>query len=749
MLEGGTARAILMAAAVLIGFSTPPHLIENTLSNCFLASGTVLKNELQNELQSLGGSDFTLSLEWALFNPRQGLCLKEIDVLQTAGENLVSNDSSPLNDEDSHVHANTSLDFKHFNSFLLSSTLDTDYSITQAFDYTTIVYEVGLELETVSLVSESEFDGTASYLRLHHYRSTLSYGDLLNSYWNEWTYHMGPNLGLTCVTVMYGCVLCTALYHLWARTTTSKALALKFQSLYGVNLNSESQLSILTLERDTLLTKLLETTTHADSLQDLLNSLSKELHDITKHNAHLKLELAKKNDDLKHIKLMKSMSYKRSKMSEDKFKLERAQWKKTKESLVSEYEKLVEKYIADKEAEMTNVKRELEGSKRQETDTKNLVMLAEEHMERKRKEWLNIEKQMMANRTILIEDRNYIEAELLNTKKALERSELLEFEAQTKLILDEESLEQERNEWLNIEKQMMANRTILIEDRNYIEAELLNTKKALERSELLEFEAQTKLILDEESLEQERKEWLNIEKQMMANRTILIEDRNYIEAELLNTKKALERSEVLEFEAQTKLILDEESLEQERSDWKETKEALLNKNTELADKYTALETELLDTKKALERSEIHKFEGQQKLVLAEEHMNRESEAMKELLTLECTKFEKKNSAQKTELQSIKKQLEKNKCLEIELQAKLRSTEEALKRKERSLQALKRVEATEEKQLKLAREEIALLKRRRSAVPHSPRSAHKVASGRVDAVDSGISSEPDLSSHGAL
>ncbi len=36
MLEGGTARAILMAAAVLIGFSTPPHLIENTLSNCFL-----------------------------------------------------------------------------------------------------------------------------------------------------------------------------------------------------------------------------------------------------------------------------------------------------------------------------------------------------------------------------------------------------------------------------------------------------------------------------------------------------------------------------------------------------------------------------------------------------------------------------------------------------------------------------------------------------------------------------------------
>ena len=384
---------------------------------------------------------------------------------------------------------------------------------------------------------------------------------------------------------------------------------------------------------------------------------------------------------------MKSMSYKRSKMSEDKFKLERAQWKKTKESLVSEYEKLVEKYIADKEAEMTNVKRELEGSKRQETDTKNLVMLAEEHMERKRKEWLNIEKQMMANRTILIEDRNYIEAELLNTKKALERSELLEFEAQTKLILDEESLEQERNEWLNIEKQMMANRTILIEDRNYIEAELLNTKKALERSELLEFEAQTKLILDEESLEQERKEWLNIEKQMMANRTILIEDRNYIEAELLNTKKALERSEVLEFEAQTKLILDEESLEQERSDWKETKEALLNKNTELADKYTALETELLHTKKALERSEIHKFEGQQKLVLAEEHMNRESEAMKELLTLECTKFEKKNSAQKTELQSIKKQLEKNKCLEIELQAKLRSTEEALKRKERSLQAL--------------------------------------------------------------
>ncbi|XP_064406451.1 myosin-10-like [Halichondria panicea] len=630
MLEGGTARAILMAAAVLIGFSTPPHLIENTLSNCFLGSGTVLKNELQNELQSLGGSDFTLSLEWALFNPRQGLCLKEIDVLQTAGENLVSNDSSPLSDEDSHVHANTSLDFKHFNSFLLSSTLDTDYSKTQAFDYTTIVYEVGLELETVSLVMESEFDGPASDLRLHHYRSTLSYGDLLNSYWNEWTYHMGPNLGLTCMTVMYGCVLCTALYHLWARTTTSKALALKFQSLYGINLNSESQLSILTLERDTLLTKLLEATTHADSLQDLLNPLSKELHDITKHNAHLKLELAEKNDDLKHIKLMKSMSYKRSKMSEDKFKLERAQWTKTKESLVSEYEKLVDKYIADKEAEMTNVKRELDDSKRQETDTKNLVMLAEEHMERKRKEWLNIEKQMMANRTILIEDRNYIEAELLNTKKALERSELLEFEAQTKLILDEESLEQER------------------------------------------------------------------------------------------------------------------------SDWKETKEALLNKNTELADKYTALETELLDTKKALERSEIHKFEGQQKLVLAEEHMNRESEAMKELLTLECTKFEKKNSAQKTELQSVKKQLEKNKCLEIELQAKLRSTEEALKRKERSLQALKRVEATEEKQLKLAREEIALLKRRRSAVPpRSPRSAHKVASGRVDAVDSGISSEPDLSSHGAL
>ena len=116
-------------------------------------------------------------------------------VLQTAGENLVSNDSSPLSDENSHVDANTSLDFKHFNSFLLSSTLDIDYSKTQAFDYTTIVYEVGLELETVSLISESEFDKTefdrtASDLRLHHYRSTLFYGDLLNSYWNEWTYHM-------------------------------------------------------------------------------------------------------------------------------------------------------------------------------------------------------------------------------------------------------------------------------------------------------------------------------------------------------------------------------------------------------------------------------------------------------------------------------------------------------------------------------------------------------------------------------
>ena len=120
-------------------------------------------------------------------------------VLQTAGENLVSNDSSPLSDEDSHVHANTSLDFKHFNSFLLSSTLDTDYSKTQAFDYTTIVYKVDLELEleTVSLVSESEFDGTASYLRLHHYRSTLSYGDLLNSYWNEWTYHMVSQRAIT------------------------------------------------------------------------------------------------------------------------------------------------------------------------------------------------------------------------------------------------------------------------------------------------------------------------------------------------------------------------------------------------------------------------------------------------------------------------------------------------------------------------------------------------------------------------
>ena len=67
-------------------------------------------------------------------------------------------------------------------------------------------------------------------------------------------------------------------------------LHLSFLYLFiGVNLNSESQLSILTLERDTLLTKLLETTTHADSLQDLLNSLSKELHDITKHNAHLKV----------------------------------------------------------------------------------------------------------------------------------------------------------------------------------------------------------------------------------------------------------------------------------------------------------------------------------------------------------------------------------------------------------------------------------------------------------------------------
>ena len=119
--------------------------------------------------------------------------------MQTAEENLVSNDSSPLSDEDSHVHANTSLDFKHFNSFPLPSTLDTDYSKTQAFGYTIIVYEVDLklELETVSLVSESEYDGTASDLRSHHYRSTLSYGDLLNSYWNEWTYHMVSQRAIT------------------------------------------------------------------------------------------------------------------------------------------------------------------------------------------------------------------------------------------------------------------------------------------------------------------------------------------------------------------------------------------------------------------------------------------------------------------------------------------------------------------------------------------------------------------------
>ena len=72
--------------------------------------------------------------------------------------------------------------------------------------------------------------------------------------------------------------------------TNNFTLHLSFLYLFiGINLNNESQLSILTLERDTLLTKLLEATTHADSLKDLLNSLSKELHDITKHNAHLKV----------------------------------------------------------------------------------------------------------------------------------------------------------------------------------------------------------------------------------------------------------------------------------------------------------------------------------------------------------------------------------------------------------------------------------------------------------------------------
>ena len=98
----------------------------------------------------------------------------------TAEESLVAiEDSSPLllNDE----HSNTSLDFNHL-SFMPPATLDTapSFSVfsdlsykTRLFDYSTFVYGDNLELETISLVPESEFK--------------MSFGEFLNSHWTEWT----------------------------------------------------------------------------------------------------------------------------------------------------------------------------------------------------------------------------------------------------------------------------------------------------------------------------------------------------------------------------------------------------------------------------------------------------------------------------------------------------------------------------------------------------------------------------------
>ncbi len=520
------------------------------------------------------------------------------------------------------------------------------------------------------------------------------------------------------------------------------------------------------------------------------------------------MELSRVNDDLKQCKLLKLMSHKRLKQAEDKFKHDRAEWKKTKEAMVSEYEGLVEKYIVEMETEMTNAKKGLDESKRRESETKKML-------ERKRNEWLNIEKQMMANRTLLTEDRNLIESELLDAKRALERSELLEFEAQTQLILDEEN-------WMQTKETLLKQNTELVDKYTAMEIQLLDTKRALEQSKH-KFEAQQKLVLaeghlsieseamkevlqntelvdkytameiqlldtkraleqseqkfeasreseamkevlqntelvdkytameiqlldtkraleqSEQKFEAQRKSRESEAMKKVLQKTELVDKYNAVETQLLDTKRALERSELLEFEAQTKLILDEENTELERSAWMQTNETLLKQNTELVDKctametqlldtkraleqselhkleklvlgeghmseamkevlkqntelelvdkYTAMETQLLDTKRALERAELHKFEAQQKLVLAEGHMNKESEAMKELLTMECGKFEEKYSSQETELQNIKRQLEKYECLEVEVQEKLTATGEALKRKEKSVQAL--------------------------------------------------------------
>ncbi len=104
--------------------------------------------------------------------------LKTRDQLVTAEESLFAmDDSSPLmlNDE----HSNTSLDPL---SFMPTATLDTASSFsvfsdlsykTRLFDYSTFVYGDNLELETISLVPESEFK--------------MSFGEFLNSHWTEWT----------------------------------------------------------------------------------------------------------------------------------------------------------------------------------------------------------------------------------------------------------------------------------------------------------------------------------------------------------------------------------------------------------------------------------------------------------------------------------------------------------------------------------------------------------------------------------
>ena len=253
-------RAIITAVALCLGISAPPALISQTrqllfndckhpyphtdfvgLSTVSLSCSTDPATDLHSELQvlSVDGSDSTLSLEWALFNPKHGLCLTaehkvrcslaasqknllKIKLLHIIGSALLTQFDKQLTTiEDSvadSVHDHPTLFVSEKSLACSNSSLDLDdsihteplspidYSTVTALNFTTYFptfvtassvttpFELytfwELELDTPLSVLEPESESSSGLLsHLEHLRLTLRKLILtsLPIQWAEWT----------------------------------------------------------------------------------------------------------------------------------------------------------------------------------------------------------------------------------------------------------------------------------------------------------------------------------------------------------------------------------------------------------------------------------------------------------------------------------------------------------------------------------------------------------------------------------